>query len=110
MREFAKGFYNGTAWIRCRDDFINKRIAIDGGLCQRCHDKIGLIVHHLIELTPDNIHDPDISLNHRQLEYVCLDCHNRIHGRFVIADERRAVFDEDGNVIASTGGNPPINF
>lgn len=28
---------------------------------------------------PNNINDPEISLNHDNLEYLCLDCHNEHH-------------------------------
>lgn len=77
-REFAKPFYDSTAWKRCRSAFIAERIAIDGGTCQRCGQELGYIVHHRIWLTSENINDPNITLNHRNLEYVCLTCHNKI--------------------------------
>lgn len=77
-RDFAKQFYHSTKWQRCRDAFIAERIAIDGGMCQRCGCEIGYIVHHKIWLTADNINDPAIALNHELLEYVCLACHNKI--------------------------------
>lgn len=98
MQEFAERFYKGTAWQRTRAHAW----ARDRGLCQRCL-KRGIIrpaeiVHHKIELTPENINDPTISLNHELLEYVCLECHNKEHGVFQPA-ERRVMFDDDGNVI-----------
>ena len=77
-REFAKPFYNSGAWRRCRAAFIAERVAIDGGLCQRCGQELGYIVHHKIWLTPENIDNPDITLNHKNLEYVGLVCHNKI--------------------------------
>ena len=33
-KEWAKSFYNGQKWKRCRNAFINERIGIDGGMCQ----------------------------------------------------------------------------
>ena len=98
MKDFTDRFYNRPAWIACRASFIRKRQVIDGGLCQRCHDRLGYIVHHKIELTPENIKDPTIALNHELLEFVCLECHNKEHGVFQPA-ERRVMFDDDGNVI-----------
>ena len=78
-RDFAKSFYSSARWQKCRDSFIAHRISEDGGLCQRCHDRTGYIIHHKIHLTPDNIDDPDITLGFDNLEYVCLECHNLIH-------------------------------
>ena len=39
-------------------------------------------MHHIIELTPDNINNPSISLNPRNLMLLCNDCHNKLHHRF----------------------------
>lgn len=100
MKDFAESFYKGKAWLACRDSFISRRKQIDGGLCQRCHDELGLIVHHRIELTPENITDPDVALNQELLEYLCLTCHNKEHGVFRPA-ERSVLFDENGDVVAA---------
>ena len=78
-QEFAKTFYDSKAWKDCKRIFISERITEDGGLCQRCHELPGFIVHHKILLTPENIHDAEISLNTDNLEYVCNNCHNKIH-------------------------------
>lgn len=73
-REFAKKFYKSSAWIKCRNSYISSVY----GLCERC-EKPGYIVHHKIHLNQSNINDPDVSLNHDNLEYLCLDCHNEHH-------------------------------
>ena len=99
MKDWAERFYKGTAWQKCRESFISERIGIDGGLCQRCRQRLGYIVHHRIELTPKNIGDPDVALCHRNLEYLCHECHNEEHNVFRPAD-RKVLFDDDGNVIA----------
>ena len=39
----------------------------------------GLIVHHKVTLTPENINEPNITLNWELLRYDCQDCHNREH-------------------------------
>lgn len=95
MREFAESFYKSKAWQRCRASFVKAR----GGLCERCMAEgiaeAGVIVHHKIELTPENIGRPDISLNHDNLELLCRKHHAEAHG----ARQRRYRLDELGRVI-----------
>lgn len=79
MQDWASKFYHSKAWLACRRSYIASRIQIDGGLCEHCHRKPGKIVHHKIYLTRRNVNDPTITLNHRNLEYVCQDCHNDEH-------------------------------
>lgn len=98
MKDFAEGFYTGSSWLAVRASYIARRIRIDGGLCERCHNRPGYIVHHKIELNASNIGDPAISLNQDLLEYVCLECHNKEHGVFQPAP-RKVIFDDAGNVI-----------
>ena len=78
-KTWAKAFYSSKAWLRCRDGYI----ASVQGLCQECLSKNivtpGYIVHHKIELTPTNITDPYVTLNWDNLNYVCMNCHNKIH-------------------------------
>lgn len=100
MQIWAEQFYKGRAWLACRESFINRRRQIDGGLCQRCRERLGYIVHHRIELTPANIDDPEVALNQQLLEYLCLECHNQEHGVFQPA-ERNVIFDENGDVVAA---------
>ena len=56
--------------------------------------RTGEIVHHKIELTPENIHDPSISLSHDNLRAVCRECHAQEHG----ARPRRYKVDDFGRV------------
>ena len=58
-----KQFYKTRAWRQARRAYIEYRMAIDGGLCEVCHEEPGLIVHHKIWLDDTNCNDPDISLN-----------------------------------------------
>ena len=81
---FARSFYISNEWILCRRAYAQSK----GGLCDRCA-KAGLIVpgqevHHKIRLTPDNISDPNISLNWDNLELLCKDCHLKEHNRTVM--------------------------
>jgi len=41
--------------------------------------RAGEIVHHLEELTPENITIPEIALGWDNLELVCRDCHAEAH-------------------------------
>lgn len=76
-KEYAKKFYKSKAWQRCRYSFIQTRISIDGGMCEHCREVPGYIVDHVEEITPNNINDPLITLNHSNLQYLCLVCHNK---------------------------------
>lgn len=97
-RDFAKRFYKSKQWQKCRNNFINERRMIDGGICQRCLKAPGYIVHHKIHLSPQNIDNPDISLNFNNLEFVCHECHNDEH----FGHKMRVKFTIDGKVL------PPI--
>lgn len=78
-KDYAERFYNSRRWIGCRASYIAQRIRIDGGRCEHCNQDIGYIVHHKTPLTPSNINDPTVALNHDNLEYVCTKCHNIEH-------------------------------
>ncbi len=49
-KDWAKAFYKSAAWQKCRDSYIAKRIAADGGLCEECQEELGYIVHHKIRI------------------------------------------------------------
>ena len=93
MKPFAEKFYHSRAWRKCRNAYYVSQ----HGLCERCGNA-GLIVHHIIELTPKNINDPNITLNWNNLELVCQACHNAEHmgGEVTAAG---LVFDADGNLV-----------
>lgn len=96
-KQWAKSFYNSKKWKDCRESYISTRQALDGGLCEICKQNIGYIVHHKVTLTIDNISNPEISLNHDMLMYVCHDCHNKIdhEGK---SNKNRYVFDANGQI------------
>jgi len=73
-KEWAISFYSSTAWLKCREGYIQSV----HGLCERCPEA-GVIVHHKEILTPENINDPNVSLNWDKLELTCIDCHNKEH-------------------------------
>lgn len=82
-KEWAKSFYNSKQWERCRESYRQKRIRIDGGICEVCRKNLGYIVHHKITLTPENITNPEVSLNHELLSYECKECHDEHEGHGV---------------------------
>lgn len=93
-KDFAKDFYRSSAWKKCRASFIISQ----HGLCERCNCKAGTIVHHKIYLTPENINDPNITLNFENLELLCQDCHNKEHtAKLPVSDG--LMFDDEGNLI-----------
>ena len=68
-------------------------------MCERClaHGLYipGEIVHHKIHLTPENISDPNVSLNFDNLELLCRNCHADEHTRL----KKRYRFDENGRCL-----------
>lgn len=116
-KEYAERFYNSRAWRRCRASFVAHRVMIDGGECQRCRDCPGYIVHHRKPITPDNINDPEITLNENNLEFLCHACHEKAHGRFVFSG---VAFDGNGDPLPphdrrrlegeNTGGRPSKKY
>lgn len=92
-KEYAKTFYNSMKWIKCRKAFMKSKNYI----CERCGD-IAKIVHHKKHITPDNITDPNITLNWDNLQALCLDCHNVMHGNSN-ATINGVTFDENGDLI-----------
>jgi len=92
-----KAFYHSAAWQKCRSEYI----ASVGGLCERCLSKglvrPGRIVHHKKYISAENIQDPTILLDAKNLEYLCQECHNAEH---LNENNRRYFVSEDGRVVA----------
>lgn len=96
MKPYAAAFYSSTAWKRCREAY-RERV---GGLCEECLRR-GIytpaeIIHHIVEITPENINDPAVTLNFDNLRAVCRECHAKEHG----ARPRRYKVDALGRVIS----------
>ena len=102
-KDYAKKFYASAAWHKCRAAYIAACNARDGGMCEVCHENPGYIVHHKRHLTPATIDKPEVTLSFSNLEYVCKDCHDRIHdfGRDEMepAGSRTVIFDAEGNPL-----------
>ena len=92
--EQAKRFYKSKAWRKCRQAYIYSV----HGLCERC-ERPGYIVHHKIYIDSSNVDDPEVTLNHDNLEYLCQSCHNKEHfgGADIIREGLE--FNEHGELI-----------
>jgi len=85
-------FYTTQAWRKCRASFLKEK----HGLCEICLAK-GLIVpavhvHHREHITPTNLSNPAITLNHANLMALCEECHRAQH------TTKRWRCDPDGHV------------
>jgi 5-methylcytosine-specific restriction protein A len=94
VKDYARKFYKSQAWKQCRSAYA----ASKNYLCERCLKRgllvPGEIVHHKVHLSPDNINDPDVTLNWDNLELVCRKCHAELHD----ASKRRYRVDQFGVV------------
>lgn len=103
-QEWAKSFYNSAAWKKQRM-YILKRdryICTEPG-CRRVASE----VHHIRELTKENINDVNITLNELNLRSLCEECHKKItNNSNAKASEtnvlERITFDENGFPVSET--------
>ena len=92
-QRFSKPFYDSKAWKLMRTQILRR----DN---YECHDCGGHAteVHHMVELTPENIHDENIALNPALLMSLCGECHK--HRTNKIADVGDGYyFDKDGQLV-----------
>ena len=93
--EAANKFYSSIEWKTCRIAY-KKSV---GGLCERCLKKglynPGEIVHHRIHINAENITDPQILTDFKNLELLCRKCHAEEHDR----TKKRYKIDAFGNVL-----------
>ena len=90
-------FYKTQAWQDCRASYLKRQ----GGLCEVCLSK-GIytpaeIVHHKVHITAQNVNDPEVTLNHDNLQALCRECHGEVHGG------RRYKIDATGHVYSRRG-------
>lgn len=98
-KKFSDRFYHSKEWKACRKSFIALRVTIDGGMCQHCKQELGYIVDHAVELNPDNINDPDIALNNKNLQFLCLACHNTKTFSKYSPLREDVMFNESGELV-----------
>lgn len=97
-----KQFYKSGPWKKARQAYIDKRMAIDGGLCELCGEEPGLIVHHYkIWLDDINCNDSQVSLNEDNFQYVCQMCHNKERDPRT-ATPGRCLYGPNGEIIRNT--------
>lgn len=91
-KAYAESFYNGTIWRKVSKSFMKSKYYI----CEIC-GKPARICHHVIPITPKNIHDPNITLNWENFSCLCQDCHNKHH---MSSPECKngLIFDEKGDL------------
>ncbi len=92
-KDYAKSFYTGKKWRSCRESFMISK----GYICEEC-EEVATICHHKTYINESNITDPNITLNWDNLQSVCQECHNRIHGNRQIT-RQGLYFDEEGNLF-----------
>lgn len=100
-KDFSYAFYHSDEWHQAREAALVR----DCHLCQHCMERGDIVpavmVHHIIELTPANIGDPDIATNPKNLVSLCDRCHKKVHGWIPQGATRKGLaFDADGNLIA----------
>jgi len=95
LKEYAEQFYSSKAWQRTRKAYAKSK----QNLCEICLSKgiikPGVIVHHKVHLSPDNISDPSVTLCWENLQLVCREHHAEIHD----SRKRRYKIDDYGRVI-----------
>lgn len=90
-KEWAKSFYTSTAWRRVRKEALIR----DMFTCAICYGRAEE-VHHIKELTPLNISDPNIALNLNNLVSLCHNCHTSLTKK---SAEHNYFFDENGQYM-----------
>jgi hypothetical protein len=102
MAKYAilQSFYASEEWQRFRTLIINQR----GMTCEHCGLLIAMVtdltVHHIKELTPENVNDVTIALNADNVMLVHHDCHNQIHKRFGYNSRSKQVYIVFGAPLA----------
>lgn len=97
-KDWAKAFYHSQAWQAIR----LRALMRDGYTCRVCGAR-ATEIDHIIELTPENISNQDISLNLANLQSLCHDCHTRKTkaDKYIYAGgdcPPEFFFDADGNL------------
>ena len=96
-REFARQFYSSAAWQSCRNEYIKSAHYLCEDCMKRGIYKPAKEVHHIEELTPENIHRPEIALSFDNLVALCKDCHKARHSER--EKNKRYVFGPGGEII-----------
>lgn len=94
MKEYAKSFYNSTAWRKTQRAYMQSKNYV----CERCGG-VAEIVHHKKYISPSNINDPNITLNWDNLEALCRTCHQHEHYQTKQTTAQGLKFDDSGQLV-----------
>lgn len=86
--------YHTQRWRKLR----RYKYGREHGICEQCGEP-GDIVDHIEEITPDNVNDPNITFNIKNLMLLCLSCHNKKTFKKHYPVREGMGFDEKGNLI-----------
>lgn len=97
-KPFARRFYSSKAWQTCRNEYAKQAHY----LCEDCLAKgiykPGEIVHHIIEIDPVTIDQPEVALNFDNLRLVCRECHAQHHK--IKNKNKRYTVGPDGKIFS----------
>lgn len=79
-------FYSSKEWLKFRRVVIAERLTPEGEtICEHCGKPIvkayDIILHHVKELTEENVNDYNVSLNPDNIMLIHHKCHNIIHNK-----------------------------
>lgn len=99
MSKATHKFYETPEWKTVRENYRKKV----GGLCEYCLAR-GIYnaceaVHHKIHVTPQNMYNPQITLNEDNLVALCRECHGNEHRK----DNPRYIIDKDTGEVQIKG-------
>lgn len=95
-KDYAKSFYNSKLWRDCRKQVLRR----DLYACAHCYGRAEE-VHHIIEITPQNINDINITLNPDNLISLCHNCHTKITKGNTGDVQGNYLFDDSGHLVQS---------
>lgn len=96
-KDFSRAFYSSAAWQSCRNEYMRRAHYLCEDCLKRGIYKPAKEVHHIEELTPLNIHRPEVSLNFDNLVALCKECHKARHSERMKG--RRYVFGANGEIF-----------
>lgn len=85
-----------------------------GGLCEICLANgvytPGEIVHHKNHISPETIDDPTVTLDWRNLELVCRECHRKLHEDEINKKKQKRYFVDNFGRVTAKEEAPPIQI
>lgn len=98
-------FYKSKEWSDCKAQVLHERLKEGVVYCECCHKPIlssfnpngknnkgAMVFHHKIFLNNQNVNDPSISINPKNIAVLHWACHNEVHNRFNGSKPERKVY------------------